>query len=125
MSQISDSFAKLPIELLIEILSQLVPYNVRELRYLVLACPRSSHQIVGTAAEIVLQNQRVWLLDRWWKIYKTLPILPEAVLDVRPVAELVIGKQYVESGPVDERDAWVSVAMYRFLSTSKTRLFHF
>lgn len=109
MSATRLTLADLPAELLFEILSFFVPEDTRTLRYVIIACHNTDHQPLHTAAEKILQSQRAWLLDRWYKIHAKTKVIPQAPPDIESIAERIIGKQYVEATEVvDPSDYWVS-----------------
>lgn len=130
MSREPVPLVKLPAELIIKILSLLLPDNVRSLRYVIIACRKTDHEILCTVAEQALNSQRMWLLNRWYGIWEEtqakrksdpgqrLVVHENDLSNVQPIAERVIGKQYVQDTEVvDECDKWVSsYAIPRFLS---------
>lgn len=106
------SLPALPPEVLIKILSFLLPDAIRALRYVILACRHTDHKILRNVANELLEDQRTWLLDRWRKIPLTTstrwPEGPPPGIEL--IAEQVIGKQYVDSEEIiDDEDHWVSL----------------
>lgn len=110
MGEVQDVFAKLPSELLLKIVSCFIPYDVRTLRYIIIACKDSNRNRLRIAAERVLEDQKAWLLDRWKKIPAKTPAHPGSSYDLMAISEAYIGKQYVRRETIHKSDKWVSLS---------------
>lgn len=110
----STSFADLPVELTTKTLFFLLPDNVRALRYVIVACHNTDHEILCTIAQHVLNSQRKWLLDRWDPIFRETQAVSKTNLEqassLQSIAKQIIGKQYVEDTElINKADDWVSL----------------